>query len=546
MIILPLYDITNVTVKTLIIIISISAAFISANALAISTPNVPISNRVYRDIDHLIAAKLVKPVIVGQRPYARSEIARIIKEAISNRGGIKSPYINNLLDRLYSDYKDEIEDQTFVIHPMETAKFSYTYLKGKQEYFPPSNGAGSINAKINGFTAYKEGVSYNRNQIFIETVHRTQLSRYFSIYARPLFELSGNNSGAYIQNLYGKFGISNFEIQVGRDSLVWGQGQYGPMLISTNARPLDMIKLTNPSPLELPSFLKYIGPFRGTIFVSNLGPDQPHKYPYFCGYKFTLMPMHIVELGFSHTVMMGGRGLKVGDTWDAFGEFWGVRGGGQTLGETNHLMTAEIGVTLSFLRSSRAYFSITNDDKRDSIARLLKDGSSYLGGIYIPGLTSAGNSDLRVEYQNTSPIAYRHSYYPNGYTLNRNIIGSSLGPDSQGIHVEYHNDLFERRDLDFTVTFDWEQRGSNIWTTTVDPDGTMGDIFIALHKPDENRYRIAALYRRPITNEWNMEAYAGYERLHNKNFVAGSSGNNAMLYLSLKYNFDKFFKYPKN
>jgi hypothetical protein len=47
----------------------------------------------------------------------------------------------------------------------------------------------------------------------IESEHRAQLSKYFSLYARPYFKFY-DSATASIQNLYGKFEISNFELEV--------------------------------------------------------------------------------------------------------------------------------------------------------------------------------------------------------------------------------------------------------------------------------------------------------------------------------------------
>lgn len=542
-------------------ILLISSLFLATHAFALSAPNVPIDDRVYKDIDRLIAAKLVKPTIVGQRPYSRSEIARMIAEAIQNRQKLEAEstareaYINKILDHLIQSYHDEMvvigavegTPHPIIIHPIEKIKGIYTYLKSHQEMFPTNNGVGTIDAKINTFQAYKEGVPFQSgSQVHIESEHRAQFSKYFSIYARPLFKLTGGSSKAYIQNLYAKFEVANIELEVGRDSLVWGQGEYGPLLISNNARPLDLIKLTNPSPVRLPSFLKYIGPVRASIFVSNLGPEQPHKYPYLAGYKLSILPFDLWELGLSHTVMMGGGGMRSIPADDAILEFLGIRAGGMNASQTNHLVEFETALTIPPLRYTRIYLALNNEDKRDTIKRFFKDGSAYLGGIYIPRLTNSGDADLRLEYYHTSPITYRHSGYSNGYTLNRNIIGSALGPNADGVHIEYHHDIKGDLRLDFTLEFNWERRGSNIYTTTTDPDGTWGDIVVEQHRPYEHRFRINLRHHWPLNNRITIESLVGYERIHNKNFISGKSGNDAVFAVSFSYNFDPFFKYPKD
>jgi hypothetical protein len=98
----------------LIILFAVIITFFSSRAFALSSPNVDIGDRVYKDLDHLIAAKLVRPTIVGQRPYARSEIARMIAEAMKNRAKLDSEsetrarYLNEAIDTLAGQYRDEL------------------------------------------------------------------------------------------------------------------------------------------------------------------------------------------------------------------------------------------------------------------------------------------------------------------------------------------------------------------------------------------------------------------------------------------------------
>jgi hypothetical protein len=74
-------------------------------------------------------------------------------------------------------------------------------------------------------------------------------------------------------------------------------------------------------------------------------------------------------------------------------------------------------------------------------------------------------------------------------------------------------------------------------------DGTLGDLYIVQHRPDEHRFRLGLKHRWPSQKNcfWNRTpAMSGFK---NKNFISGNSGNDILLGASLKYNFDKYFKY---
>src|SRR5437868_406724 len=61
---------------------------------------------------------------------------------------------------------------------------------------------------------------------------------------------------------YAAFNFKTVQISAGRQSLWWGPSHGGPPNLSDNARPMDMLRLTNPSPWTLPSFFHWLGPMR--------------------------------------------------------------------------------------------------------------------------------------------------------------------------------------------------------------------------------------------------------------------------------------------
>ena len=66
---------------------------------------------VYQDLDGLIAAGWVKTAIVGQRPYSRLTVARLVVAARANvakDGGLQRPRFREALDRLEGAFASEI------------------------------------------------------------------------------------------------------------------------------------------------------------------------------------------------------------------------------------------------------------------------------------------------------------------------------------------------------------------------------------------------------------------------------------------------------
>ena len=241
-----------------------------------SSPNVPIDDHVYRDIDQLVAAGLVKDAIYGQRPWSRNEIARMIAQArhrYDEKGGISSDERNMAtaimaeytIEQLESEYRDELAgNKSLRFHWLEEASAEAAYLDSPYRAVPENNGLGAIKAVINPLVAYREGRHYADGGTFaLESVHWAT-SQYFSIYAQPRFEglIPGKGSShadVRAQRLYGKFTLGNLEMEVGRDSLIWGSGEHGGVLASNNARNLDMVKISNDSPFVHPWIFKFWG-----------------------------------------------------------------------------------------------------------------------------------------------------------------------------------------------------------------------------------------------------------------------------------------------
>ena len=159
----------------------------------------------------------------------------------------------------------------------------------------------------------------------------------------------------------------------------------------------------------------------------------------------------------------------------------------------------------------------------------------------MPALTHSGTTDLRLEFQHTPAIMYRHSLYSDGWTLNRKIIGSSLGPDGDRFRGILGQSFGSK--LDARLEFAWDHRRSDLKTTTIDPDGTQGDIITVEHRPAEDRYRLLIEGLFKTKKHMNINVTLGYERANNFAFVEGSDRNNFLFAIALTFDFDRYFRF---
>jgi capsule assembly protein Wzi len=525
-------------------------------ARSFSSPNVPVEDPIYRDLDKLIAFGLVKDAIYGQRPWSRKEIARLIGEAMKKRKDEREPVpgfaVDEILDRLQQRFHDELVDLGTVegeskglrVSPLEEARFNETILDSPFRRVPVSNGLGQIDALINPLVAYQNGRHFvDGNTLSLETLHEARLSRFFSLNFNPRLEglvpNTGSNEANFIVNtLYGKFTIHNFEIEAGRDEFVWGHGEHGGVLASTNTRGLDMIKISNDSPFFFPWIFRYIGPSKFTFFVANLGPEYVFKDAFVYGLAASIKPVSFLELGFEHQVTTGGDGAPPIGPLDLISEFFLVRRSGSHENNGPNLADHRFGLnlraTFPFLRNTVFYAEgIFEDFGRASFWPQFTEQMAFQSGIYIPLLTSGGADDLRIQYEHI-PAAYgRHSQWISGLALNRRLRGSETGPDGQNFMVEWRHGFSGNKAL--RISFDYDNRDSDIYTTTLSSSGGPDRVVKAVDNVTEHRIRLTAGFSWPLRRDVRLDLEAGYERAHNAAFVRHADDDNFLGSLSLTY-----------
>src|SRR5207253_211970 len=87
----------------------IAALLLPCALLAQSRATVPVQDPVYRDLDRLIALRLVEVGLYGQRPYSRREIARLTREAFSAIGHrAVSPSTRGIIERLSARFAADV------------------------------------------------------------------------------------------------------------------------------------------------------------------------------------------------------------------------------------------------------------------------------------------------------------------------------------------------------------------------------------------------------------------------------------------------------
>lgn len=437
----------------------LSLSPLSAIALT-PTPLVPLDSWVYPALERLGTLHLIDSALMGSRPWTRSECARLIAEATASAERLTiSSAAGEVLRRLQAEFRVDVEEVSSnakdYLKPLRSMSFAAIYREGESATIPGSN----VTAKQFSLVENNRGREYREGGNLMWVVSGDLRFGPLLLEWRPeFFATSGGREEAHSSLQEGRvaLGLGMVELSCGRQSLWWGQGRHGTLLLTSNAEPLTMVRLNNPSPLPLP----LIGPLRFDLFWSRLEAERQIAKPYFAGLRLNFKPHPRLEIGAARTVIFGGEGQPDVRTREFVTILSGknLTGGEDT---SNQLAALDLRLSLPLFRGVDLYGEYGGEDEAGAFIA----NRAWLAGLYLPELTSSGRLALRFEYANlahiddNSPMWYRHGIYRDGYTRKGRILGHHAGGGSKDLLVEGEW-LFSPR-LSASAGVDLEERGSD-------------------------------------------------------------------------------------
>ncbi len=270
----------------------------------------------------------------------------------------------------------------------------------------------------------------------------------------PLYAIHTETLGT-LHKGYLRYKSNYFNLDIGKESLWWGQGVHGSLFLTNHAEPIPMIRLYNPDPYHLPGPLRYLGPFQFDIFFSQLEEDRVIPKPYFQGTRIGMKPHGRLEVGFTRTIIMGGEGQPALSP-SRFWNIWFGENKEHNDDQSNSLAGIDFNLSLPLLQF---YGEVGGEDE----AGHLPSHGAFLAGLYFPkgGLFQ---EDFRMEYAHiTHPAWYVHSVYQSGYTYKKRILGHHVGGAAKDLYLEYG--VLNRQDIQGKMMADYEERGIAIYPT---------------------------------------------------------------------------------
>ena len=475
--------------------------------------NIPIDSPFYTNLDALISEGLVKSALSSTRPFTRSEAGRLLAEAIeaSEKKEISSSSAG-LLERMSKDYKDEISEvgapgsaPETCLKPVEEFSVSCNFLDGPFSVFN------------------NEGIDYYDGQnAMAQFQSRGRLWNVFSFYIQPMLlynqrlkKIDGKNDTEFrLHKGYVKFSVDNFEIQVGRDSIRWGPGYHGSLLMSNNAKPFDMIKISNPRATLLPWIFSRLGPFKYNMFFSELDEESASAHPSdskLFGLRFNFKPHPVFEFGLSYLCQFGGDRPGIGSL--GFADYLKIlfsnesREGDKLDSNKEFAIDAAITIPnvsriLPLAKSIKLYAEWGAED-----SGYPPDKRAYLSGIAFNDIFTIHDINLRVEYANLSPGSVPTAWYRHRWSMKHKgrVFGHHAGTDSDDLFVEF-SQILENK-FSYKIGFDKERSGIGRTNTQ-----------------EKYQYFFGTSY--DIAKYLNLTVSYSYEEINNYENVKGSEKKN--------------------
>ncbi|OVE81894.1 hypothetical protein BVY03_02455 [bacterium K02(2017)] len=502
------------------------------------------------EYNRLVSCEIIDRPFYGQRFWTESKIAAQLSKIDVNKVSAHCPGLD--VQSVLNQLKPFLDQQKLIkknkgthFKWIDKLSTSYRFLpKGDSNY--NNNNRGQINSIINTFREDKQGeVLGLGHALKINSAHNFSY-KFQELVMKPAFDVLVSNSFNQIHDYrftldegYLLFDVWHFNILLGRAPVIWGQRPEGGPIFTLNSRAIDQIQITHKNPFRLPWFFKHFGTLKVSTIAGNLGPDQQtFSWNYFAGLSLGIKPIKHLEYNLSHIFQFGGTGNGIPGIIPFTREFLGFFPQFSDVGirGTNKLTELNMRYYIPSLMGFQGYLSYFMDDSNVSNGPAFKKhflhNSSYQAGFFISCFAFSCSDIVRAEFTSSSPIAFRHNEFLDGWTINKNIIGDPSGPDSYRFFVTWKRDWSQF--LKTRLKLQWISRENK--TYTINANGISVDT--TFDGPAENRYTVLAShqYQFPQTR-YRMNGAIGYEYIKNYQFVANASVNSFLLELGLSYLF---------
>lgn len=480
---------------------------------ALVSASIPLHSPAYDALERLEALGFLPEAMLSTKPLNRLEIARWLSTIEAS--ATEDPLVRLLLNELEEEFKPEMGDLP-------------------EDAFPPLiryRLADPLRLEITGAALENQTFRLRENHEgdFYRDGPNAQLELYswmilglhLALEIEPSVTFREGGTFLVLKKAALKLTVSNLELEVGRDSLWWGPGYHGALLVSDNAQPFNLFKLSSAEAFRVPWPLSYLGLWKVSLFLARLEKDRDFPYPKLIGFRIALKPTSFLEFGATRVTQFGGQGRPALSLKDFFKIYFG-KPNQSGRHEVNEIASVDLRLRIPrldpFLTPVELYAEVGGEDEAGY--HFTKD--AYLMGMYIPDLLHQGTTDLRAEYANNHvagnpDVWYTHGLYTSGYTYHSQIIGHHMGKDSSDLLLRLTHLLGPH--LRWGLQWEEERHG------------------LSSPPPRPKRQRISTDLAYDPYGSWRISGRYEYERVTTVGFVSGARSRNHLMEIQLELRF---------
>ena len=464
----------------------------SLSAEDMASPFVPLDSWVYPVLARLESQDYIDTAFAGLRPWTRMECARLVQElgaSVADAPDSNSSFPRQAYDALAEEFSTELAqfDGGLNRHArVESVYTRYMEISGTplndsfhfgqtiaNDYGRPFAEGSNVITGASGWASAGPAMIYVRGEYQhapatppLPYSVRRMVAIMDNNPVQPASPTSATDRYRAVE-AYAAIKMEGVQVSVGKQSLWWGPGETGPLMFSDNADAIPMLRLTETSPLKLPSFFHWLGPMRWDSFLGQLQGHQFPQDPWIHAEKISFKPTPNLEFGFSRSVIFAGDGYPLTSphpfTFSSFWRSFASVGDNPSAspGTQNDVGDRRGGFDFSYrLPGLRNWVSIYSDSMTDDDPSPLSapKRSALNPGIYLRQIPRISKLDLRVESAITDlpdtttrgpgRFFYWNAAYHDSHTNYGDLLGSSVGRAARFIDAHTRYWLSSRRTVE--------------------------------------------------------------------------------------------------
>ncbi|HEV7994486.1 MAG TPA: capsule assembly Wzi family protein [Gemmatimonadaceae bacterium] len=444
------------------LVVSLALVLAARGVRAQGTATLPASDLAYFDIDRLSELGFLDSVIIGQRPYSRREIGRILRAARDRSDRLAERNASHLISdlelaigdgilrRLETRFSSEVEEESSgeaVFSPLDGVSLVVSGTDAARRRFPAPH-THPIEATTGSLLPRRLGTQLAPGVTgALELSQRVEPTRWLSFSARERLQLyQARDTTAAQRSADLLLGVArarwaNVALSVGREQLAWAQASGEGLFFASDAPAIDQVSLSSDHPFGLPSFLGRLGATKATLVVADLGESVVRSHSKLLAYKVSVQPSPRAEIGATFMNHFGGKGGKPSSVVNRLIDFLpfvdifrrhNYTDSSRTVDvDSDKLLGVDGRLRVGGLRGVLLTGEVLIDDfDVHRIPQLFGGYGSQTFGVTVPRLVSPLLS-LKLSATHMGILTYSHSALAQGITTRGNLLGNELGPDAK-------------------------------------------------------------------------------------------------------------------